>query len=250
MDSLKRAVKDAKLKLTLNSEIEPALIISNYNNSSIIIQEEVIGNVLYFVVHIGTNIEKPIIKLPKNKYRYIYLENLIDCRIFVKCKLLKIMFRNCKTCNISIRAPIISAAEFYKCNSTIITIRISSYQQLQIPTIVLEDCTKLKLFQSIESQIYIMRICIDVIGILIDENTGKRIQEYSLGKMFWNSGETVYYGLSKTEGFIKEDSEFTLNEIGHTFFINNPDVLDDDNDVFGTTPPVNNFWDKYLNTKL
>ncbi len=248
------------------SDIPETIVISNETRRSIIVDEVSIRDggteKTYFVVYCGPPgvTAEQRIKVPNEKFRHIYFENLVDCRIFVKCKLLRIMFKNVSNSQISIRSPVIGLAEFYKCDSSNLFIRIPSHVNVDdinppIPVTTIENCKQFSIFQSVDTLVYLVKLCIDVSGTIVDLSSGARIANYNLGKMFWNENERMLVCLSKSEGFAAVPMQYVLNDLEQHVIIRPPESEIDERDkpqslpptdvnsLFGTTPPVHNeFW--------
>jgi hypothetical protein len=205
--------------LSLRSSEEEAIILStieilNHKNTSITIDEITDSNdstKKYLVVYSGT--DQLLFKDEINKLRYIYLSNLYDCRVFVKCKLLRIMFHKCNKCQISLRAPIVGIAEFFDCWLTNINIRILSGDI--IPLTRIESCKDIHIFQSSSYLVYLVYTSVDITGTIVDQNSGARQTDYELGKLFWDEQGQILICLSREEGFAMIPMKYILNDISH-----------------------------------
>jgi len=270
-ERLEAAAQLAKSELSTQNDIQPAVVISGESHSSIVIDEapDERTGVVYFVIHRGSSSsashDSPLVKVPKEKYRYVYLKDLVDCRVFVKCKLLRIMFHNCVNCTFSLRAPVIGPAEFYRCLSSSLSIRVpvpEGETNPPIPVTTIEDCKQFNIFQSVDTLVYLVKLCLDVTGTIVDLHTGQRINKYDLGKLFWGEQERTLVCLSQSDGFAAVQAQYALNDLAHHVIVRPPgeDVLKepdvemqdeecasvDINDIFGTTPPIGDAWREYL----
>jgi hypothetical protein len=246
------------------SNVPETIVISGKKHCSVVVDE--IRNstgIVHFVVYSGAPgaVSTPFIKVPKEKFRYVYFEDLTDCRVFIKCKLLRIMFRNVNSSQISLRAPVIGIVEFYKCNSSNLSVRIpvSDDENPPIPVTTIEDCQSFNIFQSIDTLVYLVKLCIDVSGTIVDLSSGARISRYDLGKLFWDPQERTLICLSRSEGFAAVSMQYVLNDLEHHIIVKPPSENQciyteesfgtDFNAIFGTTPPTNNAWKERMWSK-
>jgi hypothetical protein len=241
---LKQSVEDAKRKIT-KKDATPTIEITGEKGCSIVVGDIVDEKAIEFVVIYRGNDTKhhtPIIKIPKDRFPYIYFGNLVECRIFLKSKLLRVMFDRCDDCQVSVRTPIIGVIDFYKCKRTNASFRIvdSTYpQDAPIPLVTVEDCTNIQFHQSVDSILFVVKMSIDIYGVIVDAITGQRLSRHDLGKIIWDSQEQNFVTLSKTAGFMSVSSDYSLHQISHTIFVNPPDEDHDDHiDILGSTPPM------------
>lgn len=215
-DRLKIASLSAKNEL-LNKEPPPSTLeIIGEENTSITIKDKVENGVLYFVIRRGTDGNSPIIKVRNDKFRSVYFEDLFDCRVFVMTKLVRVFFKECQSCQISIRQPVVGMVEFFKCTDTNVNIRVTSSHDLSpIPLTRLENCQNFHIFQSNNELIYIVKLCENVTGTIVNFETNAREITYNLGKLFWNEEEQNIVCLSREEGFEMIPLEYYLNDIEH-----------------------------------
>jgi hypothetical protein len=110
--------------------IHPAIEITRERHCSIIVRTAIEDGVEYLYIHrnIDGSERSPYTRIPHDSYRYLYFDELVGCRIFIKSKLLRCMFRCCTECQISIREPIIGMVECFKCKQTNIVIRVKSFE--------------------------------------------------------------------------------------------------------------------------
>ena len=255
-ERLNRAALHAKISLESHADINPAVVISDESYCSIVINEvedERTGEE-YFIIHRGNNSNlgssSSLVRVPKERYRYVYLNGLRECRIFVKCKLLRIMFDNCERCQISLRAPIIGPADFFRCKTINLSIRMSSEDISPIPVTTIENCEQFHIFQSVDTLVYLVKMCIDISGTIVDLHTGERLNKYNLGgKLFWGDQERTCISLSQDEGFAAVQERYILNDMEHHIIVRPPDedlISSNVTDIFGVTPPVGDGWKNYL----
>ena len=262
---LKEAADVAKRELNTVRSISSTIEILNQKNSSIVIDEISDSRdptKKYLVVYGGSGQPQtePLFRDEIGRLRYVYLRNLSDCRVFVKCKLLRIMFHECNNCQISLRAPVVGMAEFFHCNETNINIRIPNDED--IPLTRIESCESLHIYQSNKDIVYLIYLSVNIKGTIIEQESGARRSEYELGRIFWDNQAQILICLSRDEGFISVPMEYVLNDISHHIIVKTPDdsgSLDEEllrmnsrEDMFGTTPPVNNSegaWKKYLDER-
>lgn len=267
VDSLKERLETAA-QLAANalahriSDVPETIVISKEKHCSILIDERLDEStgITYFVVYCDAVLR---IKVPKEKFRYVYFEDLLDCRVFIKCKLLRIMFKNVSNSQISLRAPVIGIVEFYRCNSSNLSIRIPvliNDGNPPIPVTTIEDCREFNIFQSVDTLVYLVKLCNDVSGTIVDYSSGARIIRYDLGKLFWELQERTLVCLSRSEGFAAVPMQYALNDLEHHVIIRSREeeqemeidemeTVADVNTLFGTTPPVGDAWKGYLMNK-
>lgn len=250
-DRLKRSVEDAKRKI-VKKDCTPTIEITGENGCSIVVSDFTDEKNIEFVVIYRGNDTKhhtPIIKIPKDRFPYIYFGDLKECRVFLKSKLLRVMFDRCIDCQISIRTPIIGVIDMYKCSSTNMSFRICDTNQTvdvtPIPLVTVEDCNNLQFLQSVDNILFVVKMSIDIFGIIVNATTGQRLSRYDLGKLLWDTNEQNFVTLSRTNGFVCMSSDYTLHQISHTLFIN-PSAENDnyDLDILGSTPPMRHSYIK------
>ena len=255
-ERLNRAALYAKMSLESSPDINPAVVISDESRCSIVINEvedERTGEE-YFVIHRGNNgssrLSSSLVRIPKERYKYVYLSGLRECRVFVKCKLLRIMFDNCESCQISLRSPIIGPAEFFRCKTINLSIRMQPEDIPPIPVTTIENCEQFHIFQSVDTLVYLVKMCIDISGTIVDLHTGERLNKYNLGgKLFWGEQERTCISLSQDEGFAAVQERYILNDMEQHIIIRPPDedlISSNVTDIFGVTPPVGDGWKNYL----
>lgn len=176
-----------------------------------------------------------------DSFKYVYFRRLKECRVFVKCKLLKLMVDSCNNCQISIKESILSTLDMFRCNATNLHIRVKGVKE-PIPITTIESCENIGIFQSSEQLCYLIKSCGDIRGTLVDVRTGERKESYNLGKLFWDESEQILVCLSQDEGFASSTLNYELNNIGLSIAT----VHADKTECFAATPPVpGGMWDRY-----
>lgn len=233
MKRVELSVIEAKRKI-MKKDVTPTIEITNETGVSIVIGDTIDpSGKEYMVIYRGndTKHHTPFIKLPKDKFVYVYFGGMNGCRVFIKSKLLRVMFDRCDECQISVRTPIIGVVDFYKCKNATISFRIAdSLLDAPFPLVTIEDCSNIQFFQSVESVLFAVKMSVDIYGTITDTNTGQRLAQYDLGKIMWDSNEQNFVTLSRTNGFASVSSDYSLHQISHTLFI------DSSPDLLGTTP--------------
>jgi hypothetical protein len=245
LDRLKIASIVAKNDLLRQSPPPTVLEIIGEKGTSIVVRDtyDNTNGITYFVIYRNADdANSPMIKVPRNKFRSVYFENLYDCRVFVMTKLVRVFFRACDSCQISLRQPIVGMAEFYKCQNTNINIRIPVDEEIDdnppIPLTRIEDCRDFHIFQSNDDLVYMIKLCESVTGTIICANTKVREATYNLGKLFWNVEEQNLVCLSRKDGFGVVRLEYNLNNIDQILFIDPQRESQEDMELFGTTPVI------------
>lgn len=248
-ERLKRTVIDAKRKIS-KRDATPTIEIEGEMGCSLVVSDVVDDNLNEFVVIYRGNDTKhhtPMIRVPKDRFLYVYFGNLKECRVFLKSKLLRVMFDRCCDCQISIRSPIIGVVDFYKCTRSVISFRIGFNRSEEgsgapIPLVAVEDCSELQLLQSVEEILFVIKMSVDVFGVIVDSISGQRLARYDLGKILWDSQEQNFVTLSKKSGFTSVASDFSLHHITHTVFMGAPVPSGGSElDMLGSTPPMRSF---------
>ncbi len=244
LDRLKIASVVAKYELSKQASPPAVLEIIGEKGTSIVVKDhyDSTNGVTYFIIYRNAdNMNAPMIKVPLDKFRSVYFGDLYDCRVFVMTKLIRVFFRECNSCQISLRQPIVGMAEFYKCRDTNINIRIPVDEPDDNPPIPLtriEDCSNFHIFQSNDDLVYVIKLCESVTGTIICPETKKREATYNLGKLFWNAEEQNLVCLSREDGFGVVRLEYNLNNIDQILFIDPQKENQEDTIIFGTTPTI------------
>lgn len=239
-----------RLRLCQNDEYSlTSIYIEGENNASLVIEEQEIqnsnGTKNKFLIIYKSGGDKPLYKIPKSSFKSIIISNTINSRVFIMCKLLKILFENCDNVQISIRQPVVGMVEFLRCKNSNIHIRIPSEEDgndPKIPLVRIEECDSIKIFQSNPEIFYVLRLSYNIQGVIVDYHTKERLKNFSLGKLFWGNGEQRFVSLSTERGFEYSDNPYHLNDITHMIFTDRHKIEDNVNDIFGTTPPSRNFF--------
>ena len=208
---LKTASLIAGFELSQKVKFVPQVLeIIGEKNTCIIVKEHIYPGCdeIYFIVCKKSHDENsPIIKIPKNKLQSIYFSQLYDCQVFINCKIHRLFFQHCSFSQIAIRCPVVGMAEFYECDNISLQIRLPADSTTMPATLKLgydnnnttddtclplltriENCHNIKLFQSNESLIYIIKGCKNISGTIIDFNTKERLDEYNLSESLWDFG--------------------------------------------------------------
>jgi len=244
---LVNAARVAEGLLESSSPLLPALEIDNETGCSIVVHETIDENgVSYLSIHLDASVRKsPFLKIPHDKFQYIYFRNLRDCRIFIKCKMLKLMFQRCNGCQISLREPVISMVEFFQCIQTNVVIRVPCDPEQTappIPLIRIEECPQTHVYQSNDVLYYVIKASPSVTGTIVNGDTGERTAKYSVGTTGWaHPSEQNLVCLSRAEGFASVPMKYALNDISHHVHVQSPDeseVMDTEEVFLIGTPPV------------
>ncbi len=263
LNRLKIASMVAKLELTNKAHSVPHVLeIKNESNTCIVVKEYIYpgSDDVYFLIYKNADSEdSPIIKIPKNKLQSIYFSNLHDCRVFIRCKIVRVFFHKCTSSQIALRCPVVGMAEFYECKNISLQIRLpecpidhprsmklgfnndNNKDSTQLPLLTrVENCDKFDIFQSNESLIYIIKGCKNISGTIIDYNTKERLDKYNLSDNMWNYGVQRIICLSRDNGFGAASMEYNLNNIEQLMYLEPKNTPVDNNDLMmlGTTPPV------------
>ena len=244
LDRLKIASIVAKYEMSRQASPPTVLEIIGEKGTAIVVKDcydSTTGMIYLIIYRNADDTHAPMVKVPQNKFRSVYFENLHDCRVFVMTKLVRVFFRECNSCQISLRQPIVGMAEFYKCKDTNVNIRIPSNNEIDenppIPLTRIEDCHNFHIYQSVNDLVYIVKLCERVTGTIIDPNTGERENTYDLGKLFWHNTEQNLVCLSRDDGFGTVPMTYNLNNIDQIIFMD-PQKENGDLAVFGTTPVI------------
>lgn len=225
------AAEFAKLQLQNKKGREPAIEVKDHSKTSIII--DIIEDTILIIYQSG-NVNEPLFREHIHTHRYIYFSDLKECRIFIRCKVLGLMFQKCSRCQVSLRAPVIGMTEFYDCDTMNLNIRVAEDEgNSPMPLIRIEMCEKFRIFQSVETLVYVIKLCANVTGTIVDQRTGERKIQYNLGRLFWNEHEQNLVCLSKSEGFASLPINYTLNELTHHVILRPKET---EEDLTGSSP--------------
>jgi len=243
------AANRARENLISSPDIHPAIEIINENGATIVVEDLIDSTDYreYFLVYKNTfSSSSPIIKIPKDRYRYVYFKGLRDCRIFIKCKLLKLMFHDCSQCQISLTSPVIGMVEFFKCSHTNANFRVAGEggSSLPFPITRIEECQKFNLFQSNDELFYLVKKSVDINGTIIHPLTKERQATYQLCptslQLNWaGPQQQTFIRLSRDEGFASAAFDYALNDVNHNFImrgIEDTDTIMEEEMIIGTPP--------------
>jgi hypothetical protein len=243
---LKNAALFAKSGLSQTKDLQSPIIVTDHKLCSIVVNELKKDDVRYLVVYKneGGGKSQNLFKEPKDRWRFIFFKNIKQSRIFINCKLLKVMFEECEDCVMSIRAPVIGSCEYLRCKDINLNIRIpdsqnSEEENLPIPYTRLELCNDFNIMQSPSILIYIVNSSHNITGTIVEHNTGIRRAQHNLGgKLFWDEQEQTIISFSKKEGFASVPYYYALNDISKHIIIKPlEEVGEFENSEIGTTPP-------------
>ena len=153
IEKLKKAANDASQRISEITEPHPILEINDEERISIIVCTIHEDDDEYILISCNGKVK---IKLPIDKYLHILFRNLKECRIFIKTKTLRIMFTECQSCQISLRAPVIGPAEFFKCHCINLNLRVKNVIT-PAPVICFENCKVISIYQGTGEYIYLIK---------------------------------------------------------------------------------------------
>jgi hypothetical protein len=243
---LKNAALFAKQELSQIKDLQSPIIITDHKLCSIVVNVLKKDDVKYLVVYKneGGGKSQNLFKEVKDRWRFILFKNIHQSRIFVNCKLLKLMFEECEDCVMSLRYPIIGSCDYLRCKDINLNIRISESQNsneenLPIPYTRLELCNDFNIMQSPSILIYIVNSSHNITGTIVEHITGIRRAQHNLGgKLFWNEQEQTIISFSKKEGFASVPYYYALNDISqHVIIKPLEEISEFENSDIGSTPP-------------
>ena len=246
---LKTAAMQAKEELSQGKDLQSCIFITDHKKCSIVVNELKKNDLTYLVVYKNEGGKsKTLFKEEKNRWRFVFFKNINESRIFINCKLLKIMFEDCTECILSLRYPIIGSCDFLRCKNINLNIKMecipSSFTEYHppIPYTRIELCNDFSVVQSPSILIYIVNSSHNISGTIVDYQSGIRYAQHDLGgKLFWDEQEQIIISFSKKEGFVSAPYHYALNDISNHIIIKPIDENDIDDtfyDDLGTTPPV------------
>jgi len=227
------------------------IVIENESHTTIMVSQKIEGNGLEYLI-ISRGSEGPDIRIPNDRFQHLHFINLVECRVFVMTKLVRVYFYDCKNCQVSIRAPLIGSLEYYKCQNINLNTRVPENPEdphaCIIPLTKIEHCDTVHIFQSNSELMYVVKLSTNIKGTIINAATGERIAEYPVGgKLFWDEQEQTIICLSVSSGFASVPLRYALNDIQHHMMVQPLEEsveMDDGEDdlpsIFGTTPPSRN----------
>lgn len=234
--SLQKAVVRLKKEMETVEPPHPVIEIQGETGKCIVIKE--VDD--FLEIHRNTEV---LYKTNKTVFRHVQFSSLVDCRVFVLAKAVRVFFMRCKNCQFSIRAPLIGRLEFFKCYKSKVNIRVPG-EEPPIPLIMVEDCHEFHIYQSNRELFYVITQCERITGNIVDPKTNERIEEYPLGKIIWGWQERSIVMLSRDKGFASVPDSYDITGISHHLFMNiNPFQTQNEKveDLFGTTPPAAKF---------
>jgi hypothetical protein len=177
-----------------------------------------------------------IVRESSDKFRSILLERLDGCKIFIMCKLVKVLFFRCTQTMVSVRQDLIGALEFFRCDNCNIDLRA------KIPVTQIENCTDCKFVQRSDENVYAALICMNV-TLCIAEPVSHTASHSSENKTYYIplSDSRHYLLLSRKNGMMAVPEQNILNNIEQHLIMLSPDDLDNFSgdsmlSNFGTTP--------------
>lgn len=244
---LKNAAIYAKNELSQGKNMQSSIQIMEHKSCSIVVNELKKDGDIFLVIYKNEcgGKSRILFKELKDRWRFIFFKNLYSSRIFINCKLLKLMFEECEDCVISLRSPIIGSCEYLRCKDIILNVRIhiANSQEEDVPPIPytrIELCNEFNILQSNDILIYIINSSHNITGTIVEQNTGIRRAQHDLGgKLFWDEQEQTIISFSRSEGFASAPFYYALNDItGRIVLKPLEDVTYDGNeDQIGSTPP-------------
>lgn len=167
-----------------------------------------------YVLGSGQDRKKKILfKTLKDKFRTIVFVGLIDSRIFIMEKPLKLTFLYCRNCQISIRGGSVGPVEFIKCESTNVDIRGDAKTNTMVPLIQIDMSTNVHFYQRSDELAYAVCKCNNITGVIVDPSSGKRIKQTPMETSMF--GEQSIFLFSKEEGIVQTQTRHILNDISH-----------------------------------
>ena len=185
------------------------------------------------VLTVTTQSGRVIVSEPSDRFRAVLFERCDRCKIFVFCKLLRVMFIDSSDCMISIRGGVIGVGEFFRCKDTNVDIRSG------LPVVQVESCSGVHFVQRIDDCVYAAKSCYDVTFSLVD-GTGLPQKTYTYSTPLLQTESRHYMLVSKTDGFVTTTDTYLLTNIEQNLIFLDEDDLDpafgDVLSKFGVTP--------------
>lgn len=209
-ERLKEVEDSLRDNFSKRGPLDPPLIIENESKCTLIVKEYRENGNSYFLIYRNfSGVESPVIKIPFDRFHHVHFINIRDCRIFIETKLVRIFLYECLNCQVSVTETTLGMVELYKCKN--INLSLSTW----IPWVRIENCDTIKLFQSSDEIIYVVKMSCNVSGTIIDRKTKERLFQYEMGKLIWNEAEQILICLSREKGFMVFPSKYILNDISH-----------------------------------
>lgn len=244
-ERIKTAARIAKNELSLGKDIQSSVPILDHASCSIVINELKKDGEVFLVVYKneGGGKSKILFREVKDRWRFIFFKNITSSRVFVNCKLLKVMFEECKDCIISLRSPIIGSSEFLRCKDMNLTIRIHTLATdlddcPPIPFTRIELCNEFTILQSNPVLIYLINSSHNITGIMVDTSGIRQAQHELGGKLFWDEQEQTIISFSKKEGFVSVPFYYALNDITGNIIVSPLETVEEEPSFFNPTPPL------------
>ncbi len=176
------------------------IVVGGEKNRDIVIENKYNKNdgKMYLVIYTKKKDESKshdlLIQIVKNKYRNIYMYDLQNCNIFIKCKLVKIMFRNIQNSKIVVHSPIIGILEIFKSCKNELYINIPEELETKIPIIYMEETDDINIKQKNGDMRYILKFVnnSNIIYSTVEQIFGKKYKKntvYKIGKLIWDYNE-------------------------------------------------------------
>lgn len=246
-ERLKNAASYAKNELSQGKNMQSSIQIMEHKSCSIVVNELKKDGDVFLVIYKNEcgGKSRILYKELKDRWRFIFFKNLYSSRIFINCKLLKLMFEECEDCIISLRSPIIGSCEYLRCKDINLNVRIHTGIITKddcppIPYTRIELCNDFNILQSNDILIYIINSSHNITGTIVEQQTGIRRAQHELGgKLFWDEQEQTIISFSRSEGFASTPLYYALNDITGRIIVKPLEevMINEDCEQIGTTPP-------------
>lgn len=186
---------------TVNKMLPPenAIIIKGDRNSIITLEKE--GTFINIVREV--NGVSNTTRIQTKAFRFIYFEDVVDCDVDIKCKLLRIMINDCARLNCNITSSVVAMFEMYKCAD------ISCIINNPVPFLRIENCIDMTIDQRHGEVCYIVK---ESANVLVSHSEITR----QIGKHLWEGGEQHYIKFNKRE-LVKHVTMYPLNNVSLSF---------------------------------
>jgi hypothetical protein len=229
------AIDVAKKILTSEPPLTGPLRVEGHEKCSLVVS---IVDDRYFVIYKNVNdVNTCLIKkdVPTNQihkvFYHVHFVDNTDCRIFILTKVVRVFVMNCDSCIVSVKEPVFGALEFFKCNDTNLFLnpatvgvgtasvdstevssrvhdddrRVHDDDNRVCPLVTIEECGVdgkiFQIFQGCEEYFYVVYMCENVSGCIVDPKTRERSERHEMGKLLWGDQERNIITLSKKFGF-------------------------------------------------
>lgn len=241
VENIKKKLQDAVALAKKALQPPPDIITVNGDPtlSYITVESAKIGDD-HFLYVFGSGQDKKrriLFKAPKEKFRTVIFVGLVDCRVFVMEKILKLTFLYCGNCQISIRGGSVGPVEFIKCNSSNIDIRGDASSGSGIPVIQIDMSNGVHFYQRSEEIVYAVCGCTGITGVIVDAASGLRIKQTPMETSMF--GEQTFLLFSKKEGIVQIQERYVLNNIVHHLMFHDAEEEDASNkyETLAFSPP-------------